>query len=108
MHSLFAKTQLIYIYICACVRVFCHRGRQPACAKSAIPAGKSTGATAELPALEGGQKASAVIEQYLQGIMKKSVKMADLRDKISSISPADKLPVHNAILGSRRVYVLIS
>lgn len=52
----------------------------------------------DLPALEGNQKASEVVQLYLQGVMKKSIKMAELKGKIEAIPNEQKLPVHTASL----------
>ncbi len=76
----------------------CRTGGPPVTKEAA--AAKVAGAPPglDLPALEGNQKASEVVQLYLQGVMKKSIKMAELKGKIEAIPTEQKLPVHAASL----------
>ena len=73
-------------------------GGAPVPKSEAVAKAAGVPALLDLPALEGNQKASEVVQLYLQGVMKKSIKMAELKGKIESIPNEQKLPVHAASL----------
>lgn len=73
-------------------------GGAPVPKSEAVAKAAGVPALLDLPALEGNQKASEVVQLYLQGVMKKSIKMAELKGKTESIPNEQKLPVHAASL----------